>query len=146
MCVIARSFPVFSSVFFVYFLAYGCAPSAHTNGEPIRPTTPNGEGPSSGPPIGGSPEGAAPPTRQWSSRQSNHRRLATAHGGKGVGRMGDCDCASVFSDNKSLSGQWLLIWTRMENQSIQSSFVCLVISFWTMLLLLRLLCSLVVFF
>lgn len=71
--------------------------------------------------------------------QSNHRRLATAHGGlggrwaAGGGGSGDCDCASVFSDNKSLSGQWLLIWTRMENQSIQSSFVCLVISFWTML-------------
>jgi len=76
--------------------------------------------------------GAAPPTREWATRQSNHRRLATAHDGKGEGRMGDCDCASVFSDNKSLSRQWLLIWTRMENQSIQSSFVCLVISFWTM--------------
>lgn len=100
---------------------------------PLWCTRINERGPWAEPPTWGAYRGAAPPTRRRGNPINADlplRMVASMGGGLWRGGSGDCDCASVFSDNKSLSGQWLLIWTRMENQSIQSSFVCLVISFW----------------
>lgn len=72
--------------------------------------------------------GAAPPTRRRGNpiAVDSPLRMVTA-------------IAPLFSVITNLyRGKWLLIWTLLENQSIRAGFVCLVISFWTMLFFLRL--------